>query len=79
MFTLLVKLNRVIAVLDPPQDNLGCPSTNSTLKKSDRPPAALPKLYTSKELDFEVAKMTDISLVLASKGGNVEKLNSSKP
>ena len=41
---LLVKLSLLMAVRDPPQDSLGWPSTSSTLKKSDLPPADLPKL-----------------------------------
>ena len=76
---LLVKLSLVMAVLEPPHDNLGCPSTNSTLRKSDLPPADFPKLYTNKEFGLEVAKITEISLVFASKGGKVAKLSSSKP
>ena len=66
-------------VPEPPHDNLGCPFTNSTLKKSDLPLAVLPKLYTSKELALEVAKITEMSLVFASSGGKVAKLSSSNP
>ena len=69
-------------VTPPPKMSEVLRTLNTTQPSSIKIPRIIfkiPKLYTNKEFGLEVVKITEISLVFASKGGKVAKLSSSKP